>query len=99
MTQSVLADDAVELDLAHLPARVPARVVRVLGDDTLAQRLRDLGFRPGTKVETVRRAPLGDPIQFALRGYRVALRRAEAARVRVMPIEPPKETPPSEARR
>lgn len=59
------------------------RVRRVTGDDVLARRLVDLGFWPGTRVQVVRRAPLGDPIQYALRGFRIALRRSEAARVLV----------------
>lgn len=44
-------------------------------------RLEELGFVPGTLVEIVRRAPLGDPIEIDLRGYRVCIRRADAARV------------------
>jgi len=34
-------------------------------------------------VRAVRRAPLRDPVLYELRGYRVCLRRADAARVRV----------------
>jgi ferrous iron transport protein A len=56
-------------------------VVRVDGDDVVARRLDDLGFWAGTTVEVVRRAPFGDPTQYAFRGYRLALRRAEARRV------------------
>ncbi len=56
-------------------------VVRVEGDDALSRRLISLGFWPGTAVEVVRRAPFGDPTQFSLRGYRLALRRSEAVRV------------------
>ncbi len=62
-----------------------AEVVSVLGDDTLARRLADFGFWPGTVVSVLRRAPMGDPTQYRLRGYRVALRRGEAARVEVIP--------------
>ena len=43
----------------------------------------DLGFCPGTPVQVVRRAPLGDPVLYELRGYQIALRRSEASRVRV----------------
>jgi Fe2+ transport system protein FeoA len=58
-----------------------ARVIRVEGDDSVAQRLTDLGFWPGTTVVVVRRAPFGDPTQYTLRGYRLALRSGEACRV------------------
>jgi len=47
------------------------------------QRLLDLGFVPRTRIRVMRRAPLGDPIEYELRGYRLCLRHSEAARVRV----------------
>jgi Fe2+ transport system protein FeoA len=45
------------------------------------RRLIDLGLLPDTKVKVVRRAPLGDPTEYALRGYRLCLRRVDAARI------------------
>jgi len=60
------------------------RVASVDGDDVMALRLRDLGFWPDTRVECVRRAPFGDPAQFRLRGYTLALRVDEALRVNVL---------------
>ena len=67
--------------LDSLPPGVTARVVRVEGDDVIAERLNDLGFWPGTEVSVLRRALLGGPVAFFLQGYRLALRRDEAARV------------------
>ena len=46
-------------------------------------RIQALGFVPGTTVEVVRRAPLGDPIEYALRGYRICLRASEARHIQV----------------
>jgi ferrous iron transport protein A len=51
----------------------------------VARRLMELGLLPGTVVELVRRAPLGDPLEISLRGYRLSLRKSEAARVVVRP--------------
>lgn len=51
------------------------------GDSPLIRRLLDLGFVPGTRVDALHRAPLGDPTTFALRGYRIGLRAAEACLV------------------
>jgi ferrous iron transport protein A len=59
----------------------------------VGRRLTDLGLLPGTEVRVVRRAPLGDPSVFELRGYRLCLRREDAARVQVVALDPP--TPPS----
>jgi ferrous iron transport protein A len=68
----------------HNPG-VTVRVAEIAGEDDLARRLFDLGFWPGTEVEVVRRAPFGDPTEYRLRGFRVALRQGEAARVLVTP--------------
>ncbi|NUN14636.1 MAG: ferrous iron transport protein A [Myxococcales bacterium] len=72
--------------LYHLDELAPGKqacVIDVLGDDHVSSRLVELGFWPGTLIEAIRRAPLGDPTEYYLRGYRLALRRNEAHRVRV----------------
>lgn len=46
-------------------------------------RLCQLGFRPGCTVETVRRAPLGDPVVYRVCNSEMCLRRSEAALVLV----------------
>jgi ferrous iron transport protein A len=43
----------------------------------VSQRLLDLGFVPGTTLRVLRRAPLGDPVEIEIRGYRVCLRRSQ----------------------
>lgn len=60
-----------------------ARVLRVEGEGPLRRRLMDMGLVRGVEVELVKAAPLGDPLDFRLRGYHLALRRSEAARVRI----------------
>jgi len=49
-------------------------------------RLLDLGFLPGTQVTVVRRAPLGDPTAYRVRGTVLALRHEDASRVIAEPI-------------
>lgn len=41
-------------------------------------RLLSLGMTPGTEFTVKRVAPLGDPVEIALRGFRLSLRRQEA---------------------
>ena len=67
--------------LNDLPRLGRGMVRDVTGDDATAERLRTLGFTPGTLVEFVRVAPLGDPLCFRLRGTELCLRREEAGRV------------------
>jgi ferrous iron transport protein A len=52
--------------------------------DSIAQRLRDLGFVPGEPVRIVARGPWGaDPLLIQIGSTRFALRRSEAHRVTV----------------
>ena len=72
------------------PARLSALRVGERGivsgldhDRAVACRLMEMGLLPGTPVEVVRVAPLGDPVEIRLRGYSLSLRRADTARVRL----------------
>ena len=69
--------------LADLGPGESAAVREVATGDAIGRRLMDLGLLPGTAVRAIRRSPLGDPTVYELRGYRLCLRRVDAARVRV----------------
>ena len=73
--------------LDELPQGRAAVIESVLATGWIGERLLEMGMTPGAVVEVVRRAPFGDPLQVRLRGYLLALRRAQAAlvRVRVLP--------------
>jgi len=53
-----------------------------------AVRLMEMGMLPGTEVEIVRRAPLGDPLELRLRGYALSIRSTEARLIEVEPVTP-----------
>lgn len=72
--------------LADLPLGSRARVVGILGGDEIALRLLEMGLTPGVEVAFVGVAPLGDPLELELRGYRLSVRRSEAARVEIAPL-------------
>ena len=69
--------------LADLAIGARARVSSILGADELSVRLLEMGLTPGVEVSLVGTAPLGDPLELELRGYRLSVRRSEAARVQV----------------
>jgi ferrous iron transport protein A len=71
------------IPLADLPLGGRAVVVAIDAAPELVQRLEALGFLPATEVTCRRRAPLGDPRVYELRGTQLCLRRSEAARIRV----------------
>ncbi len=59
------------------------RILDVTGDDAIAVRLLEMGLTDGEIIEVIGVAPLGDPIEFAIRGYRLSLRANEAKRITV----------------
>ena len=50
-------------------------------DPKLKMRLLELGLLKGTTIEIIRYAPLGDPIEIKIRGYRLSIRKEEAESV------------------
>ncbi len=75
--------------LAELAVGHRARVTQVHGEGDVSRRLLEMGLTPGADVTLVGQAPLGDPLEFELRGYHLSLRRSEAERVEVQPFDAP----------
>lgn len=75
------------MTLTELPRRTPAIVESVEDhgpNDNIARRLRELGFVNGEQVEIVAKGPIGaEPLLVQVGFTRFALRRAEAARIRL----------------
>ena len=63
------------------------RVERVGGERAFRRRLLELGLVPGTPVQLVSVAPLGDPLELLVRGASLSIRRAEASSVCVARME------------
>jgi Fe2+ transport system protein FeoA len=53
----------------------------------IGRRLRDLGFVPASAVTAVRRAPLGDPVAYEVRGTQLCLRSRDAQHVWVRVLD------------
>ncbi|HHV06469.1 MAG TPA: ferrous iron transport protein A [Anaerolineaceae bacterium] len=60
-----------------------AVVKKVHGEGNLRQRILDMGILRGTELEMIKKAPLGDPIEFKVKGYDLSLRQSEASLVEV----------------
>lgn len=75
------------MDLTQLPRRTAATVQAVEDsgpNDAIARRLRELGFVAGERVEVMAAGPFAaEPLLVQVGFTRFALRRSEAARVRV----------------
>ncbi|MGB0722418.1 MAG: FeoA family protein [Gammaproteobacteria bacterium] len=74
---------------AHLGELNPGDCARVTGfargDKAFRKRLLAMGLTAGTRLEVVRTAPLGDPVEIRVRGVSMSLRRGEAVMVQVAP--------------
>lgn len=62
-----------------------AVILRIGGERALRRRLLDMGLVTGEAVTLTGVAPLGDPLELSVKGYRLSLRREEA---RLVVVEP-----------
>ena len=74
LTQKV--DKFFTLDKAELGKRYLIRQCHLLPD--IKTRLGEMGLVPNTVVSVIKRAPWGDPIEIAVRGYSLCIRATEA---------------------
>ena len=69
--------------LSQLEVGNKARIEAVNGEGAVRRRLFDMGITPGAEVYLRKKAPLGDPIEIAIRGYELTLRKSEASHVEI----------------
>jgi ferrous iron transport protein A len=71
---------------AELAIGDAGRVLQVTGAGEVSRRLLEMGVTPGVEIVYLGAAPLGDPLEFELRGYRLSLRRSEAEQIEIESI-------------
>jgi ferrous iron transport protein A len=71
--------------LEQLAVGCRACVEAIQGTDEIAIRLLEMGLTPGTDLMVVGTAPMGDPVELEVRGYRLSVRKSEASRVEIVP--------------
>lgn len=59
-------------------------IVKVNGHGSFRKRLIEMGFIAGKKVTVVLNAPLKDPIEYEILGYKLSLRRSEAEQIEII---------------
>ncbi|ABY92435.1 ferrous iron transport protein A [Thermoanaerobacter brockii subsp. lactiethylicus] len=69
--------------LNKLPIGTKAKIVKIAAKGDLRRRLTDMGVILGTELKVEGVAPLGDPIEVKVLGYRLSLRKSEAALIEV----------------
>ena len=77
--------------LADLQTGQQAVIAKVNGHGSFRKRLVEMGFIAGNKVTVIQNAPLKDPIEYEIMGYRLSLRRSEVEMIEVISEEEAKE--------
>jgi Fe2+ transport system protein FeoA len=74
------------MTLDQLTTGQSATVERIAGRGALRRRLMDMGLVRGTRIDMIKTAPMGDPVEYRVRGYYLSLRKSEAALVQITDI-------------
>ncbi|HEX2735401.1 MAG TPA: FeoA family protein [Polyangiaceae bacterium] len=73
------------MTLNELPVGASAVILRVGGQQSFRRRLLELGLLPGTEVQLLRVAPLGDPLELWARDCNLSIRKQEAELLHIEP--------------
>lgn len=71
------------MKLKELNPGQSARIVSIGQKGLLRKRLMDMGVTSGVRIKVIKVAPLGDPIEINIRGYKLSLRNNEAENINV----------------
>ncbi len=73
--------------LSDLPTGSKGVIVHVLGQGAFRKRISEMGFIKGQEVRVIKNAPMKDPVEYEIMGYKVSLRRSEANMIEVVSPE------------
>ncbi|MCS6841951.1 MAG: ferrous iron transport protein A [Roseiflexus sp.] len=79
--------DGTTVTLDQLACGRSAIIVHVGGDRALRRRLLDMGLVRGETLTLTGLAPLGDPLELTVKGYRLSLRKSDARCIQVEPVD------------
>ena len=73
-----------QMRLSELKTGERGVIVKVNGHGGFRKRIIEMGFVRGNKVKVILNAPLRDPIEYEIIGYRISLRREQAEKIEVI---------------
>lgn len=71
------------LSLDSVPMGSDAKIIKIMGEGRFKTRLMEMGFIKDAILETIKPAPLGDPIELKLKGYNLTIRKEDARKIYV----------------
>ncbi|GAW63346.1 FeoA family protein [Ligilactobacillus acidipiscis] len=75
------------LPLTDMPIHSSCVVFQLIGDKAVRKRLMDMGLTRNTLIQIYHVAPLGDPIELQVRGYKLSIRKRDAANILVKELQ------------
>lgn len=77
----------MEKSLAGIKPGNAAVVMKINLAGALKRRVMDLGITKGTVLYVCKTAPLGDPVEINVRGFRLSIRKRDAKKIIVVEIK------------
>lgn len=69
----------MEKKLSEFKIGEKGKIKTISCEEEIKRRMADMGLLPGITIELKRIAPLGDPLELSIQGYRLAVRKQEAS--------------------
>jgi Fe2+ transport system protein FeoA len=73
----------MEKQLNEVKPLAKGTIKSIKSSGALKRKLLDMGVVPGSQLEVIRVAPLGDPVEVRIKGYNLSLRKEEAKQVTI----------------
>ena len=83
----MLNTDSISMTLKELKTGQSALIEAVGGEGALRQHFLDMGVIPGVEITVDKLAPMGDPMELVIHGYKLTLRIDDASKIDVTPCE------------
>ncbi|MFO7754788.1 MAG: ferrous iron transport protein B, partial [Bacteroidales bacterium] len=71
------------MNLSELVTGQEAYITGIRGNNGIKKRLNELGFIAGQKVKAIKAAPLKDPVEYDIMGYKLTIRKKDAATINI----------------
>jgi len=76
-----MSNNGKQIPLSRLEVGKSGKIVRVSAPPNVRRRLLEMGLVPGENIFVQSLAPLGDPVEYVVRGTHLSLRRKDAANI------------------
>jgi Fe2+ transport system protein FeoA len=83
--QDQIDENQEKIPLSELKPGQQGTIIHVGGNKVVRRRYLEMGLVRGETVFVQKKAPLGDPVQYEVKGYSISIRMADAENILVFP--------------